>query len=134
MGRRTAENAAWRARPEGRDGGAAHVGPDPAAGGDGLLSPREAADRLGVTPATLYDWLGRSDRGLLVIRGIAVTIDYLQGGAPGQGRIRVERREVERLRETLRVRPSPTPPRRPPVPRDRFPGITVPLGRPGFPG
>ena len=98
-----------------------------------LLTVRQAAGRLGLSPATLYDWLGRSDRGLLVIRGIPVTIDYYQSGPAGQGRIRIERREVERVRELMRVRPRPAVPRRPPLRRDAFPGITVPLGRPDRP-
>jgi hypothetical protein len=95
-----------------------------------LLSAREAARRLGVAVPTLYDWLGRSDRGLLVIRGRPVTIDYLQGGPRGQGRIRIEAAEVERLMDLLRVRPAPARIRRPPATPARFPGITVPLGRP----
>jgi len=97
---------------------------------DELLSTREAARRLGMAVASLYDWLGQSDRGLLVIRGRPVTISYLQGGPQGQGRIRIEAGEVERLKDLLRVRPQPTRPRRPPARRDSFPGITVPLGRP----
>ena len=97
-----------------------------------LLPPAEAARRLGITVPTLYDWLGRSDRGLLVIRGRAVTVDYLQGGPRGQGRIRIEAAEVERLKDLMRVRPAPAPPRRvPAAPPTAFPGITVPLGRPG---
>lgn len=94
------------------------------------LTSAEAAARLGITVATFYDWLGQSDRGLLVIRGQPVTIDYLQGGRRGQGRIRIERREVERLRELMRVRPEAVPARRPPAPKNRFFGIHVPLGRP----
>src|SRR5262245_25790660 len=97
---------------------------------DELLTPREAARRLGVSVTTLYDWLGRSDRGLLVIRGRPVTVNYFQGGPRGQGRIRVEASEVERLRDLLRVRPQPVPARQPPIRRDQYPGITVPLGRP----
>ena len=98
-----------------------------------LLSAREAARRLGIAVATLYDWLGRSDRGLLVLRGRPVTVGYLQGGPRGQGRIRVGAGEVERLKDLLRVRPRPHPPRRPPPSRESFPGITVPLGRPPAP-
>lgn len=94
------------------------------------LTTAAAASRLGIAVTTLYDWLGQSDRGLLVIRGQPVTIDYLLGGRNGQGRIRIERQEVERLRELMRVRPRPTPARRPSIPRDRFVGIHVPLGRP----
>src|SRR5438128_773329 len=95
-----------------------------------LLSARAAARRLGLAVATLYDWLGRSDRGLLVLRGRPLRIAYLQGGPRGQGRIRIEAGEVERLKDLMRVRPRPDRPRRPPLRRDSFPGITVPLGRP----
>ena len=59
-----------------------------------LLSAREAARRLGLAVTSLYDWLGRSDRGLLVLRGRRVTIHYLQTGARGQGRIKIEAAEV----------------------------------------
>jgi hypothetical protein len=97
---------------------------------DELLTAREAALRLGVSLTTLYGWFGQSDRGLLVVRGRPVTVGYLQGGPRGQGRIRVEASEVERLKDLMRVVPQPTRVRRLPLPRDRFPGITVPLGRP----
>ena len=89
-----------------------------------------AAHRLGVSVTTLYSWLGLSDRGLLVIRGQPVTVNYFQAGPAGQGRIRIESSEVERLKELMRVVVDPRRPRRPPVPRGRFPGITVALGRP----
>ena len=98
---------------------------------DELLSSREAARRLGITVATFYDWLGQSDRGLLVNLGQRASIDYLQGGPQGQGRIRIEVAEVERLKSLMRVRPNPLVPRRLPIRPDTFPGITVPLGRPG---
>jgi hypothetical protein len=101
--------------------------------GDELLTPREAARRLGVTVTSLYDWLGQSDRGLLVIRGQRVTIDYLQGGPQGQGRIRIEASEIARLKELMRVRPQRIVPRAAPIPQQTFPGITVPLGRPHSP-
>ncbi len=97
---------------------------------DKLLSTSEAARRLGIRPTTLYDWLGRSRAGLLVIRGQTVTIGYLQGGAKGQGRIRIPAAEIERLNELMRVTSVPVPTRRPSVPKLSFPGITVPLGRP----
>lgn len=98
---------------------------------DELLTTQGAARRLGIAVTSLYDWLGQSDRGLLVIRGQAVSINYLQGGAKGQGRIKIEAEEIERLREILRVRPQRLTPRRPPVARQAvFPGITVTLGRP----
>jgi hypothetical protein len=95
-----------------------------------LLSANEAAERLGITKTSLYAWLAQSDAGNLVIRGVPFTIDYLQGGAKGQGRIKIESREVQRIREAMRVRPRPDRPRRPPRRRQTFPGITVKLGRP----
>jgi type IV secretory pathway ATPase VirB11/archaellum biosynthesis ATPase len=98
-------------------------------GGD-LLTTRESARRLGVSVASIYDWLSQSDRGTLVIRGASVTIDYFQTGRRGQGRIHLEAREVDRLKSLLRVRPQKPIPRREPVRRTRFPGISVELGRP----
>jgi len=95
-----------------------------------LLSAMEAARRLGIAVTSLYDWLGQSDRGLLVLRGQPVAINYLQGGPQGQGRIHLEAAEVERLKDLMRVRPHVARPRHPPVCREPFPGITVPLGRP----
>ena len=78
----------------------------------------------------MYQWLAESDAGALVIRGQQVTINYLQGGAKGQGRIKIEASEMERLKELMRVRPRPERPRQPPTKPNRFPGITVKLGRP----
>jgi hypothetical protein len=95
-----------------------------------MLTPKQAAARLGVTATTLYDWLGRSRRGLFVLRGQPVTVEFYQTGAQGQGRILLPAREVGRLKELMRVPVEPTRTRRPPVRRDPFPGITVPLGRP----
>lgn len=97
---------------------------------DDLLNPREAAQRLGITVTTFYDWLSQSDYGLLMIRGEQVVIDYLQGGPQGHGRIRIAAAEVQRLLELMRVKPKRMVHRRPPVRRDAFPGITVSLGRP----
>jgi hypothetical protein len=97
-----------------------------------LLTPREAAHQLGVTVTTLYDWLGQSDCGLLMIRGQPVTVEYFQGGPKGQGRIRIPRSEVERLHELMRVRPRHVHLRRPPIRREEYPGITVPLGYPDW--
>ena len=97
---------------------------------DQFLTANEAARRLGVTATCLYDWLGQSDSGLLVICGQRVTVNYFQGGPRGQGRIRIEAAEVERIRELMRVVPRAYAPRRPPVRTVSFPGITVPLGRP----
>lgn len=98
---------------------------------DELLSAKEAARRLGVSVLTLYGWLGLSDVGQLRIRGQQVTIRYFQTGPRGQGRIRIECGEVERVKERMRVQPQAPILRRPPIRRDAFPGITVPLGRPG---
>lgn len=80
--------------------------------------------------ATLYGWLGLSDRGRFVVRGAPVTVDYLQGGPRGQGRIKIAAAEVDRLKDLMRVRPDAPRRRRPPTPAVRYPGITVPLGRP----
>jgi hypothetical protein len=99
---------------------------------DELLSSGEAARRLGISRATLYDWLADSDARRLLIRGQAVTIDYLQGGRRGQGRIRIAAQEVERLKELMRVHPRATLSRRPIVRPQNYPGISVKLGRPGF--
>ncbi len=98
---------------------------------DQLLNVSEAARRLGITTTCLYDWLSQSDRGLLVIRGQAVTVSYFQGGPRGQGRIRIQAMEVERLLELMRVVPQAYVKRRLPARSLSFPGITVPLGRPG---
>lgn len=96
-----------------------------------LLSAAEAARRLGVSVTTFYAWVGESKIGELLIRRQRVTIDYLQAGPKGQGRILLEAREVERLRELMRVRPQIHVPRaRPAAKPTKFPGIHVPLGRP----
>lgn len=95
-----------------------------------LLSTKESARRLGISVASLYDWLGQSDRGTFVIRGQATTIDYLQGGPRGQGRIKLAASEVERIKQRMRVLPTRQRRRAAPVPQRVFPGIVVPLGRP----
>lgn len=95
-----------------------------------LVSAQEAARRLGIAVSSLYDWLNRSDYGEFVIRGEPVTIDYFQTGSRGQGRIRLETREVERLKDLFRVRPRKHLPRRPFAKHQAYPGITVELGRP----
>ncbi|HEY1600292.1 MAG TPA: DNA-binding protein [Pirellulales bacterium] len=95
------------------------------------LSAQQAARQLGVAVTTLYDWLGQSDYGLLVIRGQPFTINYLQGGPQGQGRIMLDIVEVGRIRDAMRVIPQHARLRRPPLRRESFPGINVTLGRPG---
>jgi len=94
------------------------------------LSAKEAAIHLGISTATLYGWLGESDRGLLLIRGQSVTIEYFQSGRKGQGRIQIEPCEVGRIRDLMRVHPQRANSRRPPIQQVSFPGITAPLGHP----
>jgi hypothetical protein len=95
-----------------------------------LLSSQEAAQRLGISITSLYDWLARSNRGEFFLRGQPITISYLQGGSRGQGRIQIEASEIDRLREAMRVHPQLQNQRRPPRQPQQFPGITVTLGRP----
>ncbi|WP_145052913.1 DNA-binding protein [Lignipirellula cremea] len=97
---------------------------------DELLTSRKAAQRLGIAVATLYEWLGQSDHGGFMIRGQSVTINYLQSGAKGQGRIRIEEGEIARIRELMRVRPQLHRPRKKSTSNQNFPGITARLGRP----
>jgi hypothetical protein len=98
---------------------------------DELFTAQEAARRLGISTASLYFWLAQSDRGQFVVRGQPTTINYLQGGPKGQGRIKIEVGEVERLKELQRVRPRPVRERRPSKRLDHYPGIYVELGDPG---
>jgi hypothetical protein len=95
-----------------------------------LLSATEAARRLGVSTASLYDWLAQSHAGRFTLRGQQVTIDYLQGGPQGQGRIKIEVREIQRLKDLMRVRPCLPTTSRPRVQQQFFPGITARLGHP----
>jgi len=95
-----------------------------------LLSSFEAAERLGIAVATLYEWLSQSDVGRFHIRGQRVNIEYYQGGRRGQGRIRVPKKEVERLLSMMRVSPrqATSKPHSPSKPITKH--ITVALGRP----
>lgn len=95
-----------------------------------LLSSHEAARRLGVSPTTLYDWLAQSDAGTFMIRGQPVVICYYQGGRRGQGRIKIDGQEVERLLALMRVSPIPPQARRPPSKKTSLNHITTQLGRP----
>lgn len=117
-----AEGRWERPRPKPIDG--------PTSMSEDFLTAAEAARRLGITTTTFYDWVGKSRIGELEIRGRRVTIEFFQGGARGQGRIRLEAGEVERLRELMRVRSQTVAVRPPPVKQTHFPGIYVPLGRP----
>ena len=95
-----------------------------------LLSSQEAAGQLGISVASLYDWLARSDQGEFVLRGQLFTINYLQGGARGQGRIQIEEAEIERMKDAMRVRPQSRRKRRLPSRQQHYPGIMVELGLP----
>jgi hypothetical protein len=79
---------------------------------DQLITSKSAAESLGINVLTLYDWLSQSDAGTFKLRGESVTIEYYQGGARGQGRIRMSLAEVQRLLSLMRVtsgsRPVPT--------------------------
>ena len=95
-----------------------------------LLTTREAARRLGISVGTLYLWLAQSNAGEFALRGRPITIEYYQTGARGQGRIRIEAREIDRLKDAMLVPPSSALERRLPTQRQHYPGITVKLGRP----
>ena len=95
-----------------------------------LLPAAEAAQRLGIATTSLYDWLAQSNEGVFTIRGQSVTIDYFQGGPKGQGRIRIEVSEVERLLSMMRVMPKPTVVRKKPAKKSVLRHITTKLGRP----
>lgn len=97
-----------------------------------LLTTAEAAKRLGISRASLYAWLGESTVGSFQLQGSPVTIQYFQTGARGQGRIKIEAGEVERLRELMLVKQRSQILRRTPIQQSHFPGITVKLGRPNM--
>ena len=94
------------------------------------LNTKEAAQRLGISRATLYDWLAQSDAGEFELRSQPVTIAYFQGGRRGQGRIQIEPAEIERLKALMRVKPRRIVSRRPLRKEGSFPGIHVKLGVP----
>ena len=92
-------------------GGADRPGPEkPGRMPDELLVAKEAARRLGVTVSTLYSWLGQSARGLLVIRGVSVTIEYLQGGPRAGRRSSWSRGRAAKGAHAGDTRSCPTPP------------------------
>lgn len=94
------------------------------------LNTKDAARQLGIARATLYGWLAQSDAGQFMVRGQPVTIDYFQGGRGGQGRIRIETAEIERLRALMRVKPRRIVSQKPLRRAGSFPGIHVKLGDP----
>jgi hypothetical protein len=95
-----------------------------------LLSSQDAARRLGITTATLYDWLAQSDAGTFMIRGQPTTVNYYQGGRKGQGRIKIDSQELERLLELMFVSPKSQPIRRAPRKQTSMQHITTKLGWP----
>ncbi len=97
---------------------------------DKTFNTEEAAATLGIQVPTLYDWLAQSNAGTFVLRGQKVTIEYFQGGRRGQGRIRIEKSEITRLLDLMKVHPSSRPTRRPPTTKLLQRHITAKLGRP----
>ncbi len=95
-----------------------------------LLSSVDAAHRLGISVLTLYDWLSQSDAGQFEIRGQPVTIDYFQGGRRGQGRIMIEKQEIDRLLSLMRVTPKARRVPQRPQKKSTLQHITTRLGRP----
>jgi hypothetical protein len=95
-----------------------------------LLSSVDAAAALGISVATLYDWLSQSNLGTFEIRGQSVTVDYFQGGRRGQGRIQIDRQEIERLLGLMRVSPKAVPVRKLPSKQPTFQHLSAKLGRP----
>jgi len=95
-----------------------------------LLTAQQAAQRLGISTASIYGWLAQSNAGTFRLRGQPVTIAHLQSGPRGRGHIKLESVEVDRLIELMKVHPRPSLPRSSPVRTPQFPGITVKLGRP----
>jgi len=95
-----------------------------------LLTLRQAADRLPWSAETLRRRLSDSDRGVLIVRGQLVQIDYMQSGAKGQGRISIDEREVARLADLFTPRKAIVE-RKPHNKKHKGQYITVPLGRGG---
>ena len=94
------------------------------------LSAQEAAEKLGISTSSFYDWLAQSNAGQFMLRGRSATIDYYQGGRKGQGRIRIKQTEVDRLMGLMRVAPQSPRSTRSPRQRPRLTHINSPLGRP----
>lgn len=95
-----------------------------------LLSSQKAAAALGISVLTLYDWLSQSDSGEFAIRGESTTITYFQGGRKGQGRIRIDQQEIDRLMSLMQVSPTRKKLRKQPAKAAIYPHISVKLGRP----
>jgi hypothetical protein len=65
-----------------------------------------------------------------VIRGEPTTINYYQGGRVGQGRIKIDHREVERLLSLMRVSPRTKAVQKKPAKKPTLRHITAKLGLP----
>lgn len=90
----------------------------------------QAARRLGISVSTLYGWLRQSNAGVFEIRGQQVTIAHYQTGGRGQGRIRIDSGEIDRLLSLMRVSPQPNAPRKRPTKKPGLRHITAKLGHP----
>lgn len=95
-----------------------------------LLTSNDAAERLGISTLTLYDWLSQSDAGEFMIRSQPTTIEYLQGGRKGQGRIRIAESEIMRLLSLMTVTPATVKTRKPSQKKRLLQHITTTPGRP----
>lgn len=95
-----------------------------------LLSAVQAARRLGISVLTLYGWLRQSNAGVFEICGQNVTIVHYQTGPRGQGRIRIECEEIDRLLSIMRVSPKPVAFQKKPAKKRALQHITAKLGRP----
>jgi len=95
-----------------------------------LLTTAEAANALGISKLTLYDWLAQSDASGFLIRGQPVTVSYFQGGRKGQGRIRIAESEVSRLLSLMAVTPRTVKARKPSQKHRSLQHITARPGRP----
>jgi hypothetical protein len=95
-----------------------------------LLNSKDAAAALGLSVLTLYDWLSQSDAGEFEIRGQPVSVAYYQGGRRGQGRIKIDTQEIERLLSLMRVAPRPARARKRPTKKTTLQHITTQLGHP----
>ena len=95
-----------------------------------LLNAREAAQRLGISVHTLYGWLSASSKGRLEIHNRPLSINYFQTGRRGQGRIKIESQEIDRLLLLMQPKPESTARRKRSKAAPALQHITTPLERP----
>jgi transposase-like protein len=72
-----------------------------------LLSTLDTARRLGISRASLYDWLDQANAGQFMLGCQPATFEYLERSRQGRGRIRIETKELERIKDLKRVRRCP---------------------------